>query len=49
MILLDTYAWTWWAGQSPKLSAAARQAIADETALGVAAIGCWDHEPVTLS
>jgi len=30
MILLDTHAWIWWASQSPKLSAAARQAIENE-------------------
>ncbi|MEI6394190.1 MAG: hypothetical protein WCT12_24185 [Verrucomicrobiota bacterium] len=38
MILLDTHAWIWWASQSPKLSAAARQAIENETKTGVAVI-----------
>ena len=42
MILLDTHAWIWWASQSPKLSAAAQQAIANETGVGVAAISCWE-------
>ena len=38
MILLDTHAWIWWASQSPKLSAAARQAIENEKKTGVAVI-----------
>ena len=42
MILLDTHAWIWWASQSPKLSAAARQAIENETKAGVAVISCWE-------
>jgi PIN domain nuclease of toxin-antitoxin system len=42
MILLDTHAWIWWASQSPKLSAAAQEAIANETGVGVAAISCWE-------
>lgn len=42
MILLDTHAWIWWASQTPKLSAAAQQAMAKETELGVAVISCWE-------
>jgi len=42
MILLDTHAWIWWASQSPKLSAAAEQAIANEAEVGVAVISCWE-------
>ena len=42
MILLDTHAWIWWVSQSPKLSAAARQAIENETKASVAVISCWE-------
>jgi PIN domain nuclease of toxin-antitoxin system len=42
VILLDTHVWIWWASHSPKLSAAAEQAIARETQIAVAAISCWE-------
>ncbi|MEI8044169.1 MAG: type II toxin-antitoxin system VapC family toxin [Verrucomicrobiota bacterium] len=47
MILLDTHAWIWWVSQSPKLSAAAREAIENETKAGVAAISCWEVAMLT--
>lgn len=41
MILRATHAWIWWASQSPKLSTAAQQAIANQSQSGVAVISCW--------
>ena len=42
MILLDTHAWIWWAAKSRQLSASARQAIAGEARVGLAAISVWE-------
>jgi PIN domain nuclease of toxin-antitoxin system len=44
VIVLDTHIWVWWADDSPRLSAAHRQAIdADPTEdVGVSAISCWE-------
>jgi len=42
MILLDTHAWIWWAGESPRLSPRARQAIDETDELGISVISCWE-------
>ena len=42
MILLDTHAWIWWAGGSPRLTRRASRAIESADALGVSAISCWE-------
>lgn len=42
MILLDTHAWLWWAGDPGKLSSRARARIEAERDLGISAISCWE-------
>ena len=42
MIVLDTHAWIWWTADPGRLSARARHAIEQATAVGVAAISCWE-------
>ncbi len=42
MILSDTHAWIWWATESPRLSAKAKEAIGQADRLGVHVISCWE-------
>ena len=42
MIVLDTHAWVWWAGETGDLSPAAAQAIAEAEEIGVCTISCWE-------
>jgi PIN domain nuclease of toxin-antitoxin system len=42
VIVLDTHALVWWCARPEKLTPAARRAIARASALGVAAITCWE-------
>lgn len=42
MILLDTHAWLWWAGDHSKLSARLRRRLAAERALAISAVSCWE-------
>ena len=42
MILLDTHAWLWWAGDHGKLSASLRRRLTDAPVLGISAISCWE-------
>jgi PIN domain nuclease of toxin-antitoxin system len=42
VILLDTHAWIWWAGDHAKLSARARRRLAAEADLGISAMSCWE-------
>lgn len=44
MILLDTHIWVWWVHDDPSLTAAQRQLIRQNEAvgLGVSVISCWE-------
>ena len=42
MIVLDTHAWIWWAGETGDLSAAASKAISEADRIGVCTISCWE-------
>ena len=42
MILLDTHAWLWWAGDHQKLPARLRRRLAAERQLGISAMSCWE-------
>ena len=42
MIVLDTHAWLWWRDESPLLSRAARQAIQENTRVGVPTACCLE-------
>ena len=42
MIVLDTHAFLWWAGESKRLSSAARRAISASKRRGVPAICLWE-------
>lgn len=43
MIVLDTHAWIGWVSESSKLSATARQAIAQAAeSIGIHPISCWE-------
>ena len=42
MIVLDTHAWVWWAGETGDLSPAAVQAISETDRVGVCTISCWE-------
>ena len=42
MILLDTHAWLWWAGDHSKLSARLRRRLGAERALAISAVSCWE-------
>lgn len=42
MIVLDTHAWVWWAGETGDLSAAAAEAISEADRIGVCSISCWE-------
>lgn len=42
MILLDTHAWLWWAGDHSKLPARLRKRLAAERALAISAVSCWE-------
>lgn len=42
MIVLDTHAWVWWAGETGDLSATAAEAIAEAEEIGVCTISCWE-------
>lgn len=42
MIVLDTHAWLWYAGDPGRLSAKARASIAAARDLAVSAISCWE-------
>ena len=42
MIILDTHAFVWWAGESGKLTAVARRAITASKRRGVPAICLWE-------
>jgi PIN domain nuclease of toxin-antitoxin system len=42
VIVLDTHAWIWWAGASPRLTPRAARTIEQAEAVGTAAISCWE-------
>ena len=42
MIVLDTHAWIWWLSAPERLSAAARDTVANATALGVSTLSVWE-------
>jgi PIN domain nuclease of toxin-antitoxin system len=42
LIVLDTHAWVWWAGETGDLSPAAAGAIAEAEEIGVCTISCWE-------
>lgn len=42
MIVLDTHAWLWWLAEPAKLSAPARRAIDEASAIAVSAISAWE-------
>jgi PIN domain nuclease of toxin-antitoxin system len=42
VILLDTHAWLWWAGDHSKLTARVRRRLAAERALAISAVSCWE-------
>jgi len=42
LIVLDTHAWVWWAGETGDLSAAAAVEIAEAEQIGVCTISCWE-------
>jgi PIN domain nuclease of toxin-antitoxin system len=42
LIVLDTHAWVWWAGETGDLSVAASEAISDADWVGVCSISCWE-------
>ena len=41
-VLLDTHTWIWRTSEPNKLSAAAKQAIADAAVVGVSAVSPWE-------
>ena len=42
MIVLDTHAWVWWAGETGDLSPTAERAISEAEQIGVCTISCWE-------
>jgi PIN domain nuclease of toxin-antitoxin system len=42
VILLDTHAWLWWAGDPTQLSRKARARIQAERDIAISAISCWE-------
>jgi len=42
VILLDTHAWLWWAGDHSKLPTRLRKRLAAERALAISAVSCWE-------
>ena len=42
MILLDTHAWLWWAGDHSKLPPRLRRRLGAERALAISAVSCWE-------
>ena len=42
MIVLDTHAWLWWLSDPERLSAPAREALAESTAIGVSTLSAWE-------
>ena len=42
MIVLDTHAWVWWAGETGHLSRSAAREIAEAEQVGVCTISCWE-------
>jgi PIN domain nuclease of toxin-antitoxin system len=42
LIVLDTHAWVWWAGETGDLSHAAELAIAEAEQVGICTISCWE-------
>lgn len=42
MIVLDTHAWVWWAGETGDLSPTAAQAITEAEQIAVCTISCWE-------
>jgi PIN domain nuclease of toxin-antitoxin system len=42
VIVLDTHAWVWWAGEDKRLSSPARTVINEADSIGVCAISCWE-------
>lgn len=42
MIVLDTHAWLWWLGATPRLGRSAARRIEDADAIGVPAICCLE-------
>jgi PIN domain nuclease of toxin-antitoxin system len=42
MIVLDTHAWIWWAGDQGKLPARVRRRLEREPGLAISAISCWE-------
>jgi PIN domain nuclease of toxin-antitoxin system len=42
VIVLDTHAWLWWMSAPKRLSAAAREAIAEAASIGVCTLSAWE-------
>jgi PIN domain nuclease of toxin-antitoxin system len=42
VILLDTHAWLWWAGDHAKLPPRLRRRLSAERALAISAMSCWE-------
>ena len=42
MIVLDTHAWVWWAGETGELSRKAERAISEAEEIGICTISCWE-------
>jgi PIN domain nuclease of toxin-antitoxin system len=42
LIVLDTHAWVWWAGETGHLSRTAAAEIAEAEQIGVCTISCWE-------
>ncbi len=42
MIVLDTHAWIWWVTDPKRLSALARETIAEATSIGVSTLSAWE-------
>jgi PIN domain nuclease of toxin-antitoxin system len=42
LIVLDTHAWVWWAGETGHLSRVADEAIAEADEIGICTISCWE-------
>ena len=42
VIVLDTHAWVWWAGETGDLGGAAAEAISEADRVGVCTISCWE-------
>jgi PIN domain nuclease of toxin-antitoxin system len=42
VIVLDTHAWLWWLAEPGRLSAPAREAVADAQLIGISTMSIWE-------